>query len=114
MSNSTSEILIGMFNNSNTSMNVYEHFTANTGCLDEMQKVASACSKFKVDVLQIYNTRMIWALVIVFVLIMFQIYIYRAEPEFSKTEFWQKYITRKIDLTIIFLMIGILYIMIFI
>jgi hypothetical protein len=99
-------------NISNATMGLYDLSTYNTGCLAELQKVADACSKFRVDVLQIYNTRMIYALIIVFLLIMFQIYIYRAEPEFSKTEFWQKYITRKIDLTIIFLMTGILYIMI--
>lgn len=91
--------------------NYYAEATYNTGCIDEVQKVVDACSRFQLHVMETYNHRILVAMIILFILILFRLYINANNPEFSKTDMWVKYLDNKLNLVIIVLMFGIITIL---
>ena len=99
------------YNPINATMDIYNSSTYNTGCLAELQKLSAKCTTFKAEVQTIYSERIIIAMVIMFTIILFKIYINNRKPQFSQTEFWQKEIDPRIDWIIILLMTGIMTIL---
>lgn len=99
------------YNPINTTMDVYNSSTYNTGCLDELQKLSAKCTTFKAEVQTIYGDRILIAMIVMFAIILFKIYIDNRKPQFSQTEFWLKEVSPRIDWIIILLMTGIMTIL---
>lgn len=83
----------------------------NTGCITEIDKITTACSKFKLDVYHTMELRFISSVITMMLLLFFQLYIKYNKPKFSQTEFWRTKIDYRIDFIIIILLFfNILYI----
>jgi hypothetical protein len=102
---------VSQFFNTTSEMMRDNNSLYNTGCIDEINKVMSECSQFKIHVINTMNQRFVISLVIMSILIFFQMWIKYRQPKFSQTQFWKEKIEYRIDLIIIILMFfNILYI----
>lgn len=71
----------------------------NPGCIDEINKITTKCSDFKVHVVNTIETRFIIALSITLALILWKLIIEEIEPKFSKTETY-KFINARLNMAL--------------
>lgn len=94
----------------NNTLNFTQAFDINNNslfspqCITECNKISDMCSKFQLHVIQTMNIRFIIALMILFTIILFQLYIKYFKPKFSQTELWMNKVDYRIDFVMWILM----------
>ena len=100
-----------MFNNTEQVMDFQNFSFYNPNCYDELRKFADVCTDFKANVLSTFHNKFIVVLIVLSIIIAYTLIIKYAQPKFSKSDFYLKYIDRRIDFILaIVTMIMIAYI----
>lgn len=92
----------------------YSTATYNTGCYTDLQAMALRCTQFKVQVLQTFHARFLTGYIILVILLFIRIYLTNKQSHFLEHNMIGRYLDGLLDLAIIFLSIGILYLILFI
>lgn len=87
----------------NLTYDTHQYNTYNPGCYNEIQKYIKMCTEFKAEVTSIMSQQFKITLILLVIMITYKIYVDNKEPQFSKTEFYQRYIRYRIDFIIIIL-----------
>lgn len=95
-------------NITNLILNKSEFETFNNGCYEEVNKCIEACGHFQAKIITTMSTRFVVAFIFLALLVLYQMYVNNNNPKYSTTEFYKRWIHRRIDYIIIILVVSLL------